>query len=465
MSQDQETTRHLRVEGMTCQSCELLIEKRWKKLEGVSRVEVNSATGKATVVSQGAEPSIAQLQKVLSDAHYRVFEASEKGESFSSKRPTFWQLVGLFALVFFLGIVLSKIGILKSNVAFGGETSFWTVFVVGLVAASSSCIAISGGLLLSSAATFNERYASRSSASRMRPVALFIGGRLVSYTFLGGLIGLIGKTLSPSPLVTGGVAIVAAIYMLVMGLEMLHLAPRWLKSLMPRMPKGLSHRVLESEAKEHWAAPFLLGGATFFLPCGFTQALQLYALTTGSFWTSASLMLAFALGTAPALSALGWASSSLKGRAGRFFTQFSGALVIVLGLWNIQNGFAIAGHPLVWPDLSGALSSSTPSSETGGASGITFDGQTQVVHMTVGAGGYAPNRFTIRPGLQTRWQIDGTNAAGCASVIQSPSLGVSRTLLSSGENTITFISPTQPGTYPFSCSMGMYRGEFTVSNS
>ena len=469
MSQDQETTRHLRIEGMTCQSCELLIERRWKKLDGVSRVEVNSATGRAMVTSRGAEPTIAQLQKTLEDAHYRVFEASsERGTAVDAKRLSFWQLVGLFALVFFLGLVLSKVGILKTNVAFGSETSFWTVFVIGLVAASSSCIAISGGLLLSSAAKFNERFASRSSVSRMRPVTLFILGRLVSYTLLGGLIGLIGKTLSPSPIVTGGIAIVAAVYMLVMGLEMLHLAPRWLRNLRPRMPKSMSRRVLEAEEKEHWAAPFLLGGATFFLPCGFTQALQLYALTTGSFWTSASLMFAFALGTAPALFALGWASSSLKGRAGRFFTQFSGALVIVLGLWNIQNGFAIAGHPLSWPDLSGAFSSSTLSSSTsdvGGASGVTLDGQTQVVHMTVGAGGYAPSRFTIRAGLPTRWQIDGTNAAGCASVIQSPSLGISRTLLSSGENTIAFTSPTQPGTYPFSCSMGMYRGEFTVTSS
>ena len=249
--------------------------------------------------------------------------------------------------------------------------------------------------------------------------------------------------------------------MLIMGLEMLHLAPRWLKRLMPRMPKQLSHRMLDAEQKEHWAAPFLLGGATFFLPCGFTQALQLYALTTGSFWTSATLLLAFALGTAPALFALGWASSSLKGKKGRFFFQFSGALVIVLGLWNIQNGLAIMGHPLSWPDQ-GCASTTCSINESNVSSGVTFDGQTQTLNMAVEQTGYAPSRFTIRAGVPTRWNIDGTNAAGCATVIQSPALGIAQKLLTAGENTIEFTAPTQPGTYPFSCSMGMYRGQITV---
>ena len=426
-------------------------------------MEVHSGTGRASVVYEGSAPTIEQLQAALRDEPYRIFAASDSREARMHERPSAWQLLGLFALVFFLGLVLSRVGILRTSTAFGSGTSFWTVFVIGLIAASSSCIAISGGLLLSSAAAFNERYASRSSLGRMRPVALFIGGRILSYTLLGGLIGLIGKSLAPSPFVTGAIAIIAALYMLVMGLEMLHIAPRWLVRLKPRLPKSLSHRVLDAERKEHWAAPFLLGGATFFLPCGFTQALQLYALTTGSFWTSASLLLAFAIGTAPALIALGWASSSLKGKAGRFFFQFSGALVIVLGLWNIANGFAIAGYPLSWPSL-GEVQASTGSSDV--TSGVTLDGQTQVVHMTVGSSGYAPNQFTIRAGLPTRWLIDGTNAAGCASVIQSPSLGISRTLLTTGANTLEFTAPTQPGTYPFSCSMGMYRGTFNVvSNS
>ena len=105
----------------------------------------------------------------------------------------------------------------------------------------------------------------------------------------------------------------------------------------------------------------MFGGATFFFPCGFTQALQVYALTTGSFFGSAAILAGFAIGTAPALLALGWASSSLKGKFGKLFFQFSGALVIVLGLWNMQNGLTLAGYPISLPQfkLESAVSAET----------------------------------------------------------------------------------------------------------
>ena len=293
----------------------------------------------------------------------------------------------------------------------------------------------------------------------MMPVMLFVLGRLASYGLLGGVIGLIGNALSPSPLVTGTITIIAALYMLIMGLDMLHLAPHWLKSMMPHMPKMFAHKAIRIEEKEHPLVPFFLGGATFFLPCGFTQALQLYALTTGSFTTSALLLFAFALGTAPALLALGWASSSLKGKFGKFFFQFSGALVIMLGLWNVQNGFTIIGLPLSAQSISHFFASG---SEAGSAldPNVSFDGREQTVRMTVNGYGYTPNRFTLRQGVPTRWIVDAQSSSGCLSVLQAPSLGI-RKLLARGDNVIEF-TPTQTGTIPFSCSMGMFRGEMNV---
>lgn len=433
------------IDGMTCHSCEMLIERAWNKVDGVKNVEVRAASGKARITCEGEAPSIERLQRALGEGKYIV---SRYGTGQKTK-PSLLQILGLFALVFLLGGLFSKLGLLNTDFAVGSGMSFGSIFVIGLVAASSSCIAIAGGLLLSSAAKFNERYGSSGPAARMRPVALFVAGRIAGYALMGGLLGVVGQALSPSPLVTALITLAAAVYMIVMGLDMLQIAPAWLKNLTPRMPKSLSRRVMDAEGKEHPLAPFALGAATFFLPCGFTQALQLYALTTGSFAAGALALLAFALGTAPALLALGWASSSLKGKAGRFFFRFSGALVVVLGLWNIQNGLAIAGYQI-----------SFPRSVPVAGDSIVFDGTTQVMKMSVD-GGYQPNQFTIKAGLPTRWEIDGTNGGGCASVIQSPALGIKPTLLQKGPNIIAFTAP-QPGTYSFSCSMGMYRGQIIV---
>src|SRR3989344_3974119 len=374
------------VDGMTCRSCELTVERKWKKLAGVKKVNVNAARGYAELTIEGKLPSVSDLQQALADDKYRVhqnFKKADKAEkqSISYKRPSFWRLVGLFALVLLIGRVFSGLGLLNTNFSLGNATSFGAIFLIGLVAASSSCIAITGGLLLSSAAKFNERYGSARPLARMRPVWLFVLGRLISYTALGGLLGIVGAALSPSPFVTALITILAALYMLFMGLEMLGLAPAWLHKLMPRLPKGLSHRIMNLEQKEHRLTPALLGVGTFFLPCGFTQALQLYALSIGNPLQSALLLGMFAIGTAPALLALGWVSGSLKGKWGQWFFKLSGAIVIVLGLWNVQNGLTIMGYPLKLPRFG-----STPAA----LAGVVMEGDTQVMKMNVDWDGSSP---------------------------------------------------------------------------
>lgn len=449
------------VDGMHCRSCELTVERRLKKIPGVCAADVSVSRGVASVHCDGEIPTIKQIDEVVKKDGYSARPISEgarpnPGADLDERRPSFWRLVGLFGLVLILGSVLTRLGLFKTGVTIGNDAGFWTAFFIGLVAASSSCIAVSGGLLLSAAAKFNERFGIATPMARMRPALMFVAGRAASYGLLGGTIGMIGKALSPSPFVTGLITLSAAAFMLIMGLDMLHLAPSWLKGLLPRMPKALSHRIMDAEGHPHPLAPALLGAATFFLPCGFTQALQLYALTTGSFLKGALVLSGFALGTAPALLALGWASSSLKGMAGRFFFRFAGALVIVLGLSNIQSGFTIMGYPLSVPRFSAPSQAASLMSVDSGA---IFDGTTQVVKMDVDDG-YSPDTFTIRAGVPTRWEINGINVGGCISVLQSPQLGV-RTRLSPGLNVIDFTAP-QPGTYAFSCSMGMFRGQFNV---
>ncbi len=449
---------NVHIDGMTCHSCELIVERCWKKLDGIDSVDVHASNGTAKITARGTVPTIAQLQTALGEGKYIV---SARGTGQKTTRPSIAQLIGLFALVLILGKILTSLGLFKTSIAIGSTVSLGAIFVIGLVAASSSCIAVSGGLLLSTAARFNERYGSSGPMGRMRPVALFIIGRIAGYALLGGLLGLIGKALTPSPLVTAGIAILAAIYMIIMGLEMLQIAPAWLKALIPSMPKAISHRVMDAEGKEHPLMPLILGSATFFLPCGFTQALQLYALTTGSFITGALSLGVFALGTAPALTALGWASSSLKGKAGRFFFKFSGALVIVLGLWNIQNGLAIAGYPISLPTFNANAATTITATANNGSDTAPTNGEPQVVKMTVTASGYHPNHFTIKAGTPVRWEIDATNGGGCASVLVSRQLGIQKLLATDASNVIEF-TPKTAGEIPFSCSMGMYRGSFTV---
>lgn len=451
---------HVRVDGMTCRACEINIERCWKKIEGITDVRADAATGNVRIKTDGCALHCRTLEQALNDPKYRVHLVSPDALSETARptthaaRPSFLQLVGLFALVLLLGSLLSKLGVLKPNVAIGAGMSIGAIFLLGLVAASSSCVAVTGGLLLSTAETFRRRYGSSTAWSRMQPVLLFVAGRIIGYGLLGGLLGMIGNALAPSTALTAIITVFAALFMLIMGLEMLGLAPAWLKRLLPRTSKSLSHKIMDAERKEHPIMPPLLGAATFFLPCGFTQALQLYALTTKSFLAGATTLAVFALGTAPALLLLGYATSSIKGKLGTWFFRFTGALVVVLGVWNLQNGLAIAGVTFSLPNFS------TPAADAN-ASFVPLENGVQIVRMSISTyGGYEPNVFTIRKGVPVRWEINVPNAAGCASVLISRPLGI-RKYLTQGSNVLAF-TPNASGIVPFSCSMGMYRGSFTV---
>ena len=94
-----------------------------------------------------------------------------------------------------------------------------------------------------------------------------------------------------------------ALFMLALGLNLLDVF-RWARPLQPSMPGFISKRALGTTGMTHTFTPALVGGATFFLPCGFTQAMQLYAVSTGSPVSGALTMFFFALGTLPALGLL-----------------------------------------------------------------------------------------------------------------------------------------------------------------
>ncbi|MCR4285827.1 MAG: sulfite exporter TauE/SafE family protein, partial [Candidatus Kaiserbacteria bacterium] len=94
----------------------------------------------------------------------------------------------------------------------------------------------------------------------------------------------------------------------------------------------------------HTLTPLLVGIATFFLPCGFTQSMQLYTLSTGSFLSGGLTMLAFALGTFPVLALISFSSFSIQNssKSGIFFKS-AGLIVIMFALLNLINSLVIIG--------------------------------------------------------------------------------------------------------------------------
>lgn len=362
------------------------------------------------------------------------------------------------AFVVIVGILfgLNQFDLLPQRLTISDEMSYGLVFAIGLVASVSSCMAVAGGLLVAVAAKYNEMSGNLTSLQRLKPTLYFNAGRVVSYTLLGGAIGALGAALTLSPEVNGILTIAASTVMILLGLQMLRLFPA-LTRFMPTMPKTLSHRIHDLAERDTKGGAFLLGAATFFLPCGFTQALQLYVLAKGSFVTGALTMLAFSVGTLPALLSLSAVSSFATGGFQRRFLTFAGAAVIVLGIANIQYGTVLASGDL---GLASIAETAKPATATGIS---TPTGAKQIAVMRVSGYEYSPNRFTVTQGIPVEWRIDGRDAAGCGRIVIAPGLGV-RKYLSSDSTTIIAFTPQKTGEFGFNCGMGMMTpgSKFTV---
>lgn len=329
-------TLTLHITGMHCNACTILTESEAQELPYITNAKSNLNKHTMEVSGDFADrtpQAIAQdLTAKLSKHGYTVSLERQR----VSRNWSDFKLAAPIALAFIVGfLLLQKMGIV--NLVNTGTVTYGTAFIIGIIASLSTCMAVVGGLVLSMSATFAKE------GDKVRPQLLFHAGRLIAFFVLGGAIGALGAAFALNTTATFVLSVIIGIVMLILGINLLDVFP-WAKKLQPSMPKFLSRHALGISKFNHTLTPFLVGIATFFLPCGFTQSMQLYTLTTGDFMTGALTMSAFALGTLPVLTLLSFSSFSIQksAKAGIFF-KTAGLVVIMFALFNLINSLVVIG--------------------------------------------------------------------------------------------------------------------------
>ncbi len=76
-------------------------------------------------------------------------------------------------------------------------------------------------------------------------------------------------------------------------------------------------------------------------------------------------------------------------------------------------------------------------------------------------GGYAPATVALQRGRPVRLLFDRRDQGSCTEEVVLPDFGVRR-FLPTGEVTPVEFTPEKPGTFEFTCGMGMVRGKLIV---
>ncbi len=453
------------VSGMHCASCELLVEKKLLKIRGIKSVEASVGRGEVIIEYEGDLPEVSKLNEIFREDNYKFSDRVTEPPKLQAKidRGGWLQLaiIALVLIIVFLLLGKSRIGEL---ISVSSNSSLPMFFAFGLLAGISSCAALIGGMVLSLSKQWTKH--------KTKPHLLFNAGRLLSFAVLGAVLGGIGNQLQLSLSITSVLVIAVSILMIFIGLQMLGV--KSLAGFSPSLPRFVTRYIANEENFQGEKLPFLLGAATFFLPCGFTITAQGLALLSGDPVRGSLIMTAFALGTLPTLLIIGFSSVKFfqNPHLAERFSRVAGVLILFFAIFNLNSQFNLLGLPSLsdfsakgGPRSAGQSSNNALSQDgppSGEASLPPMVAGKQVIKMSASSSGYEPNYFKVRVGVPVRWEITDKGTSGCTNAVISKSLFDGSIGLTPGETSVKEFTPPKQGKYKFSCWMGMISGVIEV---
>jgi len=455
-------TKTLFLSGMTCVNCEYRIENKLKKIDGIISATSSYTRSQVKLTFDADVISLATIVEIIEELDYKVKNTGQKQKDKEiDKKSKITEILGIVFIIFAAYMIINHFGgfnIFNSFPEAKQGLGYGALFLIGLLT-SIHCVAMCGGINLSQCVPdANANSKNGEKCSNLRPSILYNLGRVISYTIVGGIVGTLGSVVGFSGTAKGIIAIIAGVFMVIMALNMLNLFP-WLRKFNLRMPKIFARKINDQKKSN---SPLYVGLLNGLMPCGPLQAMQLYALSTGDPLQGAIAMLLFSLGTVPLMFGLGAISSLLSKKFTSKMMTASAALVLILGVFMFSNGMSLSGIGL--PSLAGGAAASSGTPTAGGVSQsdsapVLSDG-VQTVTSKLSPNSYEP--ITVQAGVPVKWIIkaDASDINGCNNQILVPKYNIQKKLVP-GDNIIEF-TPTETGTVPFSCWMGMIKSKITI---
>ncbi len=328
-------------------------------------------------------------------------------------------------------------------------TNLGVVFLIGLVAGISTCGGLISSFVLGISAKNEEFNPNKSFKKKIYPHLIFNFGRIFFFAFFGFIAGIFGQFLSINNTILGLLIFLSSVILLFVGFKILNIETflskcginlNFIDKFLLKYKPFIDNKLGSTYGL------FLIGGLTFLLPCGFTQSIQVFAITQANPLLSALTLFVFVLGTTPGLLALASASSFFSSKKSSWYFKLIGVIVIYFSIVNILNSFSLFGINLFI------------SEKNLGQFKIINGYQELRINQT--HQGYFPNILTVKKGIPVKLIVNSKNNTTCASYLVIEKFGI-REFLELGENTFEF-TPNETGEFQFSCGMGMHPGIIKV---
>lgn len=417
----------VKIEGISCSHCLDTIETNLLKEKNIIKVEFQK---NIAIIEYVGKLEKKKIIKLINSLGYLTQESyiSDDISLLSDKVKPVEIIIILLIIILVFSLLNKIIGFNIFNVipTIDENITYGMLFVTGLLT-SIHCVSMCGAINL---LTVINKTTKR---SYKKPI-LYNLGRLISYTALGGIVGLIGSVLTVNKTVTGIIILLAAIVMFLMALAMLGLIP--LKKL-----KLIRHKTVT-------ANPLIIGLLNGLMPCGPLQAMQVYALSTASPIKGAISMFLFCLGTIPLMLGTGLFLNKLTGKWKIIVNKIATCLILILSVVMLNQALLYINIDL--------FKNNDDSTYQKAILKETY----QEVKINVSYGNYQDIIIQKDIPVKLIIHVDEDKLTGCNNEIYLAKYKIKKKL-KVGDNIIEF-TPTKEETLTYTCYMNMIKNNIKV---
>ena len=421
--------KYVKIEGIHCEHCIDIITNELLKNKKIDKVSIKNNIAYITYKDNLSNKEIIKtIKKIDYFTKEEYISDNLKDLNNHIKLKEFIIIILVILILWFLINKIFGFNIFNVIPNIDNNITYGMLFVTGILT-SIHCISMCGAINLIAIIDQEKK-------NYKRPI-LYNLGRVISYTIIGGIVGGIGSIFSFNDTVKGIIILIASIIMLLMALNMLGLIDFRLPYINRLKIKNKSHNAL------------IIGLLNGLMPCGPLQAMQMYALSTGSIIKGALSMFLFSLGTVPLMLFIGIFYNLIKGKGKIIINKIASILILIFSIVMLNRGLLALGLDItkVFVDY-------------GNFTKTTLTEEYQVIEFDLDYNNYKD--IIVQKDIPVKMiiHVDEKYLTGCNNEIHIRDFNIQKKL-EVGENIIEF-TPTKEGVYTYTCWMEMIKNNIKV---
>ncbi len=443
--------KEIQIKWMHCISCEIILEKELEKLDWVKLIMVSHKKG-IMQVEYSKKSDYDKLKKAIEKSWFSVVEAWENNQNNNENNSLNNILSNIIAI--FLVIILllaSQLFDIYTLIPDTSSVNYFSAILIWIIASFSTCLAITWWIIVGFSRYLDSWHWF---LGHLKVQSAFQFWRLLWFFIFWWILWYFWSFLNINFTFTAVLTLFVGFLLFYMWLNILWLVPSITKYWV-HMPKSFTKKI-EALGQPKYAP--IVWALTFFLPCWFTQTMQLLAVWSWSFWQGGLVMMLFALWTTPAFLALWLGSSYFKWKKFPTLTKIIWALVIFFGLFTLFNSYNLVKYI----DLNPFSSNTQDISEAGWEK--VWQEELEDVYVKHNWYKTLPSFVQLEAGWNYRVNITpSSNWLWCMSTLVVPWISRKVHQVKEGQPIIYEIYDAKPWKYSIVCaSMGMTQWQIII---